>query len=129
MRQQHVSGVLTAVNYEAEDPQSLAGFWAEATGGTVIAAGDQAYVRPTTPTGVGMFFQKHTAPRPERQVSHVDLTVPWGSRQQLVDRLIARGATRQWDVLDEYPNVQWTAMTDPEGNLFCIAEHPPPATE
>jgi hypothetical protein len=21
--------------------------------------------------------------------------------------------------------VQWTTLADPEGNLFCVAEHPP----
>jgi hypothetical protein len=30
-----------------------------------------------------------------------------------------------WDVLDEHPHVRWTTLADPEGNLFCIAEHPP----
>jgi len=28
-------------------------------------------------------------------------------------------------VLDEVPWVQWSTLSDPEDNLFCIAEHPP----
>jgi hypothetical protein len=51
--------------------------------------------------------------------------VPWGARQGEVDRLVAGGATWQWDVLDEHPHVRWTTLADPEGNLFCVAEHPP----
>jgi len=51
--------------------------------------------------------------------------VPWGSRQQEVDRAVTLGATHRWDVLDEVPWVQWSTLADPEGNLFCIAEHPP----
>lgn len=31
------------------------------------------------------------------------------------------GATREWDVIDEVPWVEWTTMSDPEGNLFCVS--------
>lgn len=55
-----------------------------------------------------MFFQPGTTPRATE-----------------VQRLIGLGATHQWDVLDEVPHVQWTTLADPEGNLFCVAEHPP----
>jgi hypothetical protein len=48
-----------------------------------------------------MFFRPLTGPRPERQSSHLDLTVPWGSRQAEVERLVSLGATYQWDVVDE----------------------------
>ena len=72
-----------------------------------------------------MFFQPLTAPRPTRLTIHLDLTVPWKTRTREVDRLISIGATKQWDVLDEHPYVQWKTMADPEGNLFCVAEHPP----
>lgn len=72
-----------------------------------------------------MFFQPMTGPRPERQTFHLDLTVPSGSRQAEVERLLSLGATYQWDVLDEFPHVQWTTLADREGNLFCVAEHPP----
>lgn len=56
---------------------------------------------------------------------HLDLTVPWGRREGEVTRLEALGATTRWHVLDEHPHVQWTTMADPEGNLFCLAEHAP----
>ena len=42
-----------------------------------------------------------------------------------VDRLVALGAVRQWEVLDELPHVRWTTLADPEGNILCVAEHPP----
>lgn len=72
-----------------------------------------------------MFLQPMTWPRSERQMIHLDLTVPWGPRRAQVDRLLGLGATCQWDVLDEFPHVQWTALADVEGNLFCVAERPP----
>lgn len=116
---------LGAVNMEAENPQSLANFYAQVTGGTPEASGDTVYVPPASPGGFAMFFQPLSEARPDRSTIHLDLTVPWGERQITVDRLISIGATKSWDVLDEVPHVQWTTLADPEGNLFCVAEHPP----
>lgn len=72
-----------------------------------------------------MFFQPMVATRPDRQTFHLDLTVPWGARHHEVERILGLGTTHCWDVLDEFPHVQWTTMSDPERNLFCLAEHPP----
>jgi len=115
---------LGAFNLEAQNPALLAGFWAAVTGATPSPGGESVYL-PASPGGFAMFFQPRTAPRPEHQASHLDLTVPWGSRQAEVDRLVGLGATFQWNVLEEHPHVQWTTLADPEGNLFCVAEHPP----
>jgi hypothetical protein len=117
---------LGAVNVEAAAPRALAAFWAELTGGAVQGdADDHAFVAARDPGGFAMFFQQRTDPRPERQGQHLDLTVPWGSRRDEVARAVGLGATHEWDVLDEVPWVQWSTLSDPEGNLFCIAEHPP----
>jgi hypothetical protein len=115
---------LGAINMEAENPATLAAFWASVTGATPATGGPSVYL-PPGPGGFAMFFRPRTLPRPDRQTFHVDLTVPWGSRRDEVDRIIGLGATHQWDVLDEVPHVQWTTLADPEGNLFCVAEHPP----
>ncbi|GAA3695161.1 VOC family protein [Terrabacter ginsenosidimutans] len=116
---------LGSINVEAEEPGALATFWATVTGGTPAANGDSVYLPPVGPGGFAMFFQPLAGPRPDRLTIHLDLTVPWGARQGEVDRLVAGGATWQWDVLDEHPHVRWTTLADPEGNLFCVAEHPP----
>jgi hypothetical protein len=117
---------LGAVNDEADDPPTLAAFWADLLGGAVEGGADGfVFVGAREPGGFAMFFQRRTGPRPERQGQHLDLTVPWGSRQPEVDRAVGLGATHRWDVLDEVPWVQWSTLADPEGNLFCIAEHPP----
>lgn len=128
MQTADLTATVTAVNLEATDPRALAEFWAGATGGTIVAAGDQVYLKPKRAGGPGMFFSPMGGPRPSRNMTHVDLTVPWESRADLVERLIARGATHRWDVLDQHPDVRWTTLADPEGNLFCIAEHPPMPT-
>lgn len=116
---------LGAINLEAQDPSKLADFWASVTGARPSPGGNTVYLPAVGPGGFAMFFQPLTAPRPEHQSSHLDLTVPWGSRPTEVERLLSLGAVYQWDVLDEYPHVQWTTLTDPEGNYFCVAEHPP----
>lgn len=118
---------LGAVNLEATDPVALADFWAHVTGGSAEAYGDFVYLSAGSPDGFSMFFQPLTAAASEHQKTHLDLTVPWGSRVSEVERLVGLGATWRWDVLEEFPHVQWTTLADPEGNLFCVAEHPPAA--
>ncbi|MBX0301137.1 VOC family protein [Cryobacterium sp. 1639] len=116
---------LGAFNLEAQDPTALAAFWAAVTGATPSPGGESVYLPPAISGGFAMFFQPRTAPRPAHQASHLDLTVPWGSRQSEVERLVGLGATFKWDVLKEFDHVQWTTLADPEGNLFCVAEHLP----
>jgi hypothetical protein len=118
---------LGAVNLEAADPTSLATFWAAVLGAGPVEPGEVVLVPAAGPGGFAMFFQPLGRPRPEDGTTHLDLTVPWGSRRSEVERVVALGATWQWDVLDEVPHVQWTTLRDPEGNLFCLAEHPPQA--
>lgn len=118
---------LGAVNMEAGDPHALAAFWAQVTGGTPAASGDHVYLPPAGTDGFAMFFQPRTGPRPSRATTHLDVTVPWGSRVATVERLLAAGATHLWDVLEEHEHVQWSTLADPEGNAFCVAEHPPRA--
>jgi hypothetical protein len=121
------SVTLGAVNIESDDPTALALFWAAAVGGTVeTATPEMAFVSAREPGGFAMFFQLRTEVRPARQTQHLDLTVPWEARVSEVARFISLGAIHRWDVLDEVPWVQWSTLADPEGNLFCIAEHPPP---
>ncbi|WP_212999686.1 VOC family protein [Winogradskya consettensis] len=123
MTTQHIT--LGAINMEAENPVELAAFWGTVTSAVPSVGGGTVYLPPAGPGGFAMFFRPMAGPRLERQAAHLDLTVPWGSRQAEVDRLLSLGATYKWDVLDEVPHVQWTTLADPEGNLFCVAEHPP----
>lgn len=116
---------LGAVNLEAADPGALAQFWASVIGSTPSRGGNAFYLPPAGPGGFAMFVQPLTGPRPVRSTIHLDLTVPWGERVSEVERLESLGATTRWHVLDEHPHVHWTTMGDPEGNLFCVAEHPP----
>ena len=114
------------MNVEADDPRVLAAFWAQLLGGTPEGgAGGFVFLAAREPGGFAMFFQPRTGPRPERRVSISTSPCrgdPASRRSIGPSRL---GATHRWDVLDEVPWVQWSTLADPEGNLFCIAEHPP----
>jgi Glyoxalase-like domain len=115
---------LGAVNMSCADPALLATFWAAATGGTVSGThGDSVYITPA-PGGIPFFLQRLEGARPESHVIHLDLTAAPGTREAEVHRLTGLGAERRWDVIGEVPWVDWTTMADPEGNLFCVAEHP-----
>lgn len=110
---------------EAADPARLAAFWAAVTGAEPTSYEGFVLLPAVDPSSFAMFFQPLTGPRPDRNTSHLDLTVSWGERERTVQRLLDLGAVHQWEVLDEYPHVRWTTLADPEGNLFCIAEHRP----
>ncbi|MCW2775787.1 MAG: hypothetical protein JWN91_4113 [Nocardioides sp.] len=117
---------LGAVNVASDDPAGLAAFWAGVLGSAVPPRSDGAVFLPAAgPEGFAMFFGPRGGERPSAQGQHLDLTVPWGSRAAEVERIVGLGATHRWDILDEAPWVQWSTLEDPEGNLFCVAEHPP----
>lgn len=120
----HHKITLGTIKLEATDPVALARFWAAVTGAEPSSGGNSVYLSSNGPGGFGMFFQPATVARAERKVAHWDLAVPWGSRDAEVERLIGLGATHRWNDLDEFPHVQWTTLADPEGSLFCVAEHP-----
>lgn len=86
---------LGAVNIEAADPAVLAEFWAAVLSSTPSPGGASFYLPASAPGGFAMFIQPATGQRPDRQAMHLDLTVPWGSRQSEVERLIELGATHK----------------------------------
>ncbi|MEV7430858.1 VOC family protein [Nocardioides sp. NPDC092400] len=114
---------LGAVNVAAHDPEGLAAFWSTALGAPSTSPMPGLVILPPTAGGFGMMFMQRTDE--SGSTLHLDLTVPWGSREAEVERLVAAGAEHRWDVLDEVPWVRWTTLADPEGNLFCLGEHPP----
>lgn len=117
---------LGAINILAHNPSRLADFWEHITGGSRHHNGEDIYLAPDGPAGFALFFHKYDqdiGTLPAERV-HIDLTVPDGQREEITQHLIALGANKKWDVLDEHPHVRWTTLTDPEGNYLCIAEHP-----
>lgn len=113
---------LEAVVIHCREPAALARFYAELLGLAVdpddqaaIAAGtlgiDESVLLGTrNALHVWLAPARDLQPAPGRIHLDVRLDAPGD-----LDRMIALGATRQWDD----PGRRWTVLADPEGNLFC----------
>lgn len=136
------------VTFDAGDPRRLADFWALALGyvaqppppgfGSWEAfaaamnipaekADDVAAVVDPTGAGPRLFFQRVPEGKTAKNRVHLDIQLTGGRRDEAswklvtehVDRLLAAGASRLWEV-DE-PTGRAIVLADPEGNEFCVS--------
>ena len=106
------------VTFDAADPPRLAAFWSAATGREVVDANPHfAMLRPDE-HGITMLFLKVPESKAAKNRMHLDFHA--ADREAEIARLVDLGATRH-DTRDEY-DVEWTVLTDPEGNEFCVAQ-------
>ena len=117
---------LVQVNFKARDDSALGRFWAEALGWGVSSEGPGVTnVEPVGfvwPDPVAVCVDVVTVPDPEtvRYRAHLDLTSTSSAHQaELVAHLLELGAT---PVDVGQGDVPWTALADPEGNVFCVLE-------
>jgi hypothetical protein len=117
---------LVQVNFKARDDTALGRFWAEALGWGVSSEGPGVTnVEPVGfvwPDPVAVCVDVVTVPDPEtvRYRAHLDLTSTSAAHQaELVAHLLELGAMPA-DV--GQGDVPWTALADPEGNLFRVLE-------
>jgi hypothetical protein len=110
----------TAVAFDANDPPTLAAFWAGLVGGVArVDADGDAFVRG----GVGpdLDFLRVPEGKAAKNRIHLDLTVP--DVAAAAAEAVRLGASRASDV---YEGDRWVVLRDPEGNEFCLL--PPGAT-
>jgi hypothetical protein len=91
----------------------------------VAACRDPAGVEPR------LFFQRVPEGKPDELTTggsaperrhnrlHLDIRIGDDDRDEVVAKLIARGASRLWD--GQQGPYTWVTMADPEGNEFCVA--------
>ena len=118
---------------DADDPQSVARFWAGALG-YVSEPGfdgpDCASIVDPDGNGPAIGFLRVPEGKTAKNRMHIDIRVagepPWNmlDRQQLirakVDELVSAGATEvREEFYEEY--LGHVVMLDPEGNEFCVA--------
>jgi catechol-2,3-dioxygenase len=113
---------LDAIVIHCRQPAALAGFYAEVLGLPVapadVAAIEAGTLGPDESVLLGSRDALHAWLTPVRALEpapgrvHLDVRLDVAGD---LDRLIALGATRQW----EDPKGRWTVLADPEGNLFC----------
>lgn len=136
------------VTFDSADPESLAGFWAEALGYIMqpppegydtweafadevgIAAEDRDKLAAVIdPDGAGprVLIQKVPETKTAKNRCHLDVnvtdrTMSDAERRLMIDaeaeRLVDLGAT-ELEKFDQ-PDGTWTVLQDPEGNEFCL---------
>ncbi len=97
-----------ALGYEPREP---------ARGGWVV-------LRDPAGRGPNLSFQARAERRRARGWMHLDLYTP--DQRSEVERLLTLGAKRYaW----RYPpRADYVVLEDPDGNLFCVVEQPPPTS-
>ena len=110
---------LTTLCFDANDPVRLARFWATALSWDIYdEAHEEIGLVPTDGTRFGLLFLPVSEPKVGKNRIHLDLVSESIDHQtEMVDRLIAHGATR---IDIGQGEVEWTVLADPEGNEFCV---------
>jgi predicted enzyme related to lactoylglutathione lyase len=109
---------IAMVTFDCSDPDSLAGWWADAVGGEVNAVAPGEFVMLAHPNGPTLGFQKVPDPTPGKNKVHLDLHA--ADKEAEVTRLVSAGAT-ETGRNSFGPDFEWAVLADPEGNAFCIA--------
>ena len=117
---------IAAVTFDCEHATELATFWSAALDRPIDPSDEQtapffASIGRETPTPgepVLMFIAVPEA-KTVKNRTHLDLDA--SDREAEVERLVGLGATIMHEK-DEW-GVQWTTLSDPAGNEFCVAQH------
>lgn len=117
--------MIEGVVFDCRDPEPLAEFWAEVTGGVVAAHSSDWVTVGNDPNGHGpgvtLAFQRVPEPKSVKNRIHLDLGCDDLDVQ--TERLVALGATTTGNVVtDEMGRFQ--VFQDPEGNEFCLVTGP-----
>ena len=112
---------VASVMIDCVDPDRLAQFWS-AVLDVPVQGGFGDFVFLAAPAGGGprIALQRVPEPRTGKNRLHLDLTGE--ARATAVPRMQELGASIVAE--HEVPGLVWTVLADPEGNQFCIGEHP-----
>ena len=121
MTQREATSRVISLCLDANDPQSMAEFWADALGWEIGESDGEASLVPTDDTGFEILFELTAEMKVGQNNIHLDLTTTSIEDQQdTVDRLIEAGA-RHVDI-GQRGDEGHVVLADPEGNEFCIVE-------
>jgi predicted enzyme related to lactoylglutathione lyase len=109
------------ITFDCADARALAGFWATLTGWNIYYDDDpEVVLAPSFPySGTGMLFIPVPEGKTAKNRLHLDLAPEQGTRDEMVERAVAAGAS----VIGDHRTPDgpgWVTLTDPEGNEFCI---------
>jgi predicted enzyme related to lactoylglutathione lyase len=106
------------VTFDCGDPGKLARWWAEQFDGKTQELIEGEFVVVTRAEGPRLGFQRVPDPTPGKNRVHLDFTAP--DLDGNVARLVAAGAVE----IDQHrigQDFRWVTLTDPDGNVFCVA--------
>ena len=109
------------ITFDCADARRLATFWSTLTGWNVYYDDDpEVVLAPSFPhDGTGMLFIPVPEGKTAKNRLHLDLSPDQGTRDEMVERAVAAGAS----VIGDHRTDEgsgWVTLADPEGNEFCI---------
>jgi predicted enzyme related to lactoylglutathione lyase len=108
---------LYTVVIDADDPSTLARFWAEVLAWKIVfEQPDEVVIAKDEDTYPGMVFVPVPETKSTKNRLHIDLAPD--DRDAEVERLLGLGASRA-DV-GQSEEATWVVLADPEGNEFCV---------
>lgn len=109
---------IESITIDTLDPDALAAWWGEATGGTVNAVVPGEFVLVARDGAPNIAFQHVDDPTPGKNKAHLDFST--SDVEAEVARLVGLGATEtgRHSFGDDF---SWVVLADPDGNAFCIA--------
>jgi hypothetical protein len=101
-------------------PQELEAFWREALGYRVwFSSETHVILVPDDDTNASpLVLQQVPEPRVCKNRMHIDLVTDDIPTE--VERLVALGAQRAHEGIQELGGVEWVTLTDPAGNELCV---------
>jgi hypothetical protein len=109
---------LEMITVDCTDPQRLAGWWAEAVGGSVVNLPGGGFVLVARDGWPALGFQRVELPTPGQNRVHLDLMA--SDLDAEVPRLVGLGATETARHSVD-GGFRWVVLADPDGNAFCVA--------
>jgi len=108
---------------DCRDPQTLAAFWCQVLGFSVLGTDDDGGVEIGPPEGFGglqptLVFSPSTEPKTGKLRLHIDVNATDRDQDAELQRLLAAGA-RPVDIRQSGQE-SWHVLADPEGNEFCL---------
>jgi Glyoxalase-like domain len=108
---------------DCRDPQTLAAFWCQVLGFSVLGTDEDGGVEIGPPEGFGglqptLIFSPSTEPKTGKLRLHIDVNATDRDQDAELQRLLAAGA-RPVDI-GQSGQESWHVLADPEGNEFCL---------
>lgn len=118
-------GIIRSIVLECSDPEPVATFWSTVLNVPIAQREDDWWALDRRPGGPRLAFQvvaQHVPPpwpgtTGEQQI-HLDVEVDDLSAAR--ERVLALGANRLSDVIDEPDDGVWQVFADPAGHPFCL---------